>query len=177
MYVGIVYTYLPFMVLPLYARLSQLDPVLLEAAADLGAPPRCVFLRVTLPLSLPGVWAGVLLVFIPAVGEYVIPELLGGPQAQLIGRMLLRRSARGAAALAPLARSRGSTMTDPESSWPSGSPAARRTMPIWARICRAGSAGTRRWTAASPPGSAPPSNGRAGGNWMGGRRPHAGGSR
>ncbi len=88
MYVGIVYTYLPFMVLPLYARLSQLDPVLLEAAADLGAPPRQVFLRITLPLSLPGVWAGVLLVFIPAVGEYVIPELLGGPQAQLVGRVL-----------------------------------------------------------------------------------------
>jgi putrescine transport system permease protein len=88
MYVGIVYTYLPFMVLPLYARLSQLDPVLLEAAADLGAPPWRTFLRVTLPLSLPGVWAGALLVFIPAVGEYVIPELLGGPQAQLIGRVL-----------------------------------------------------------------------------------------
>jgi putrescine transport system permease protein len=88
MYLGIVYTYLPFMVLPLYARLTQMDVVLLEAAADLGAPPWRVFLRVTLPLSLPGVWAGVLLVFIPAVGEYVIPELLGGPQAQLVGRVL-----------------------------------------------------------------------------------------
>jgi putrescine transport system permease protein len=88
MYVGIVYTYLPFMVLPLYARLSQIDPALLGAAADLGASRWCAFLRVTLPLSLPGVWAGVLLVFIPAVGEYVIPELLGGPQAQLIGRVL-----------------------------------------------------------------------------------------
>jgi putrescine transport system permease protein len=88
MYIGIVYTYLPFMVLPLYARLSQLDPTLLEAAADLGASRWRAFLRVTLPLSLPGVWAGVLLVFIPAVGEYVIPELLGGPQAQLIGRVL-----------------------------------------------------------------------------------------
>jgi putrescine transport system permease protein len=88
MYLGIVYTYLPFMVLPLYARLTQMDPVLLEAAADLGAPPWRVFLRVTLPLSLPGVWAGMLLVFIPAVGEYVIPELLGGPQAQLVGRVL-----------------------------------------------------------------------------------------
>jgi putrescine transport system permease protein len=88
MYIGIVYTYLPFMVLPLYARLSQLDPVLLEAAADLGAPPWRTFLRITLPLSLPGIWAGALLVFIPAVGEYVIPELLGGPQAQLIGRVL-----------------------------------------------------------------------------------------
>jgi putrescine transport system permease protein len=88
MYVGVVYTYLPFMVLPLYARLSQLDPVLLDAAADLGARPWRAFLRVTLPLSLPGVWAGTLLVFVPAVGEYVIPELLGGPQAQLIGRVL-----------------------------------------------------------------------------------------
>ena len=87
-YIGIVYTYLPFMVLPLYARLSHLDTRLLEAAADLGAPPWRVFLSVTLPLSMPGVWAGMLLVFIPAVGEYVIPELLGGPQAQLIGRVL-----------------------------------------------------------------------------------------
>jgi putrescine transport system permease protein len=88
MYIGVVYTYLPFMVLPLYARLTQLDASLLEAAADLGAPPRRVFLTITLPLSLPGVWAGMLLVFIPAAGEYVIPELLGGPQAQLIGRVL-----------------------------------------------------------------------------------------
>jgi putrescine transport system permease protein len=88
MYIGIVYTYLPFMVLPLYARLSQLDARLLEAAADLGAPPWRAFLSVTLPLSLPGVWAGMLLVFIPATGEFVIPDLLGGPQAQLIGRVL-----------------------------------------------------------------------------------------
>ncbi|MDR3536626.1 MAG: ABC transporter permease subunit [Acetobacteraceae bacterium] len=88
MYVGIVYTYLPFLVLPLYARLSRLDPELEHAAADLGAPPWRVFLRIILPLSLPGVWAGCALVFIPAVGEYVIPELLGGPQAQLVGRVL-----------------------------------------------------------------------------------------
>ena len=88
MYIGIVYTYLPFMVLPLYARLSRLDPTLLEAAGDLGAAPWRAFLSVTLPLSLPGIWAGALLVFVPAVGEYVIPELLGGPQAQLIGRVL-----------------------------------------------------------------------------------------
>ena len=88
MYIGIVYTYLPFMVLPLYARLSRLDPALQEAAADLGAPPWRVFLRVTLPLSLPGVAAGVALVFVPAIGEYVIPALLGGPQAQLIGKVL-----------------------------------------------------------------------------------------
>ena len=88
MYVGITYTYLPFMVLPLYARLSRLDPALQEAAADLGASPWRVFLRVILPLSLPGVAAGTALVFIPAIGEYVIPALLGGPQAQLIGKVL-----------------------------------------------------------------------------------------
>jgi putrescine transport system permease protein len=88
MYVGIVYAYLPFMILPLYARLSRLDPALLEAAADLGAPPWRAFLAVTLPLSMPGVWAGLALVFIPAVGEYVIPELLGGPRAQTLGRVL-----------------------------------------------------------------------------------------
>jgi putrescine transport system permease protein len=88
MYIGIVYTYLPFMVLPLYARLSRLDPALIEAAADLGAPPWRVFLRIILPLSLPGVAAGAALVFIPAIGEYVIPALLGGPQAELIGTVL-----------------------------------------------------------------------------------------
>jgi putrescine transport system permease protein len=88
MYIGIVYTYLPFMVLPLYARLSRLDVTLIEAAADLGAPPWRVFLRVVLPLSLPGVVAGAALVFVPAIGEYVIPALLGGPQAQLIGKVL-----------------------------------------------------------------------------------------
>ena len=83
-----VYTYLPFMVLPLYARLSRLDPSLIEAAADLGAPPLIAFARVTVPLSLPGAAAGSALVFIPAIGEYVIPALLGGPQAQLIGKVL-----------------------------------------------------------------------------------------
>lgn len=88
MYIGIVYTYLPFMVLPLYARLSRLDPALMEAAADLGAPPWRVFLRVILPLSLPGIAAGAALVFVPAIGEYVIPALLGGPQAQLVGMVL-----------------------------------------------------------------------------------------
>jgi putrescine transport system permease protein len=88
MYLGITYCYLPFMVLPLYASLSRLDPALLEAAGDLGARPWRAFLAVTLPLSLPGVLAGFLLVFIPAVGEFVIPELLGGPGAQLIGRVL-----------------------------------------------------------------------------------------
>jgi putrescine transport system permease protein len=76
------------MVLPIYARLSRLDPALQEAAADLGAPPWRVFMRVILPLSLPGIAAGVALVFVPAIGEYVIPALLGGPQAQLIGKVL-----------------------------------------------------------------------------------------
>ncbi len=88
MYVGIVYAYLPFMLLPLYARLSRQDPALLEAAADLGASPWRAFRAVTLPLSMPGVWAGTALVFIPAAGEYVIPELLGGPRAQTIGRVI-----------------------------------------------------------------------------------------
>jgi putrescine transport system permease protein len=88
MYLGITYCYLPFMVLPLYASLVKQDPALLDAAADLGAPPWRSFLTITLPLSLPGMIAGFLLVFIPAVGEFVIPELLGGPGAQLIGRVL-----------------------------------------------------------------------------------------
>jgi putrescine transport system permease protein len=88
LYIGMVYTYLPFMVLPIYARLVKLHATLLEAAADLGASPSRAFLRVTLPLSLPGIIAGVALVFIPSVGEYVIPELLGGPGAQLIGRVM-----------------------------------------------------------------------------------------
>lgn len=88
LYLGIVYCYLPFMVLPLYANLVKLDPTLLEAASDLGARPWRAFLAVVLPLSLPGILAGFMLVFIPAVGEFVIPELLGGPDAQLIGRVL-----------------------------------------------------------------------------------------
>ena len=88
MMIGITYAYLPFMVLPLYARLSKRDPSLEEAAADLGASPLTNFARVTLPLSVPGVFAGLALVFIPATGEYVIPELLGGPGAQTLGRAL-----------------------------------------------------------------------------------------
>jgi len=87
-YVGIVYSYLPFMVLPLYAQLEKLDPALLEAAADLGCRPWQAFARVTLPLSLPGIAAGSLLVFIPAVGEFVIPDLLGGPNTLMIGKVL-----------------------------------------------------------------------------------------
>jgi len=87
-YVGIVYSYLPFMVLPLYAALARLDHSLVEAALDLGCRPWQAFARVTLPLSLPGIIAGSLLVFIPAVGEFVIPELLGGPDSIMIGRVL-----------------------------------------------------------------------------------------
>ena len=87
-YVGIVYTYLPFFVLPLYTNLVKLDPSLLEASADLGARPFRTFLSVTLPLSMPGVIAGAMLVFIPAIGEFVIPSLLGGPGTQMIGRIL-----------------------------------------------------------------------------------------
>lgn len=87
-YLGIVYSYLPFMVLPLYAALERLDLTLNEAAADLGAPPWRVFTSITLPLSLPGIVAGCGLVFIPAVGEFVIPEMLGGPNAAMIGRVL-----------------------------------------------------------------------------------------
>jgi putrescine transport system permease protein len=87
-YVGIVYSYLPFMILPLYANLEKHDSTLLEAAADLGARPWRAFLRVTLPLSIPGILAGCLLVFIPAVGEYVIPSLLGRTDQLMIGRVL-----------------------------------------------------------------------------------------
>jgi len=87
-YIGIVYSYLPFMVLPLYATLEKLDFTLLEAAADLGAPPATAFWRVTVPLSLPGVGAGALLCFIPIVGEFVIPDLLGSSQSLMIGQTL-----------------------------------------------------------------------------------------
>jgi putrescine transport system permease protein len=88
LYVGIVYSYLPFMILPLYANLEKHDPTLLEAGADLGARPFTAFRRVTLPLSIPGILAGSLLVFIPAVGEYVIPSLLGRSDQLMIGRVL-----------------------------------------------------------------------------------------
>ena len=88
MLIGMVHAYLPFAVLPLFASLLRLDPLLQEAAADLGARPAVVFRTVTLPLSLPGALAGFLLVFIPAAGEFVIPELLGPTEAQLVGRVL-----------------------------------------------------------------------------------------
>ena len=87
-YIGIVYSYLPFMVLPLYATLEKLDESLLEAAADLGCPRGKIFWEVTLPLSAPGVLAGALLCFIPAVGEFVIPDLLGGSQTPMIGQTI-----------------------------------------------------------------------------------------
>ena len=87
-FVGIVYTYLPFMILPLYANMEKLDISLLEAASDLGAKPIVTFLTVTLPATVPGIVAGSLLVFIPATGEYVIPDLLGGGNVLMIGRVL-----------------------------------------------------------------------------------------
>tara|TARA_B100000768_G_scaffold181969_1_gene207834 strand:- start:2622 stop:3545 length:924 start_codon:yes stop_codon:yes gene_type:complete len=87
-YLGIVYTYIPFMILPLYATLEKMDTSLHDAAADLGAKPWQIFVDVTLPLSMPGVIAGSLLVFIPAIGEYVIPALLGGIDSLMIGRTL-----------------------------------------------------------------------------------------
>ncbi|MFD1703282.1 ABC transporter permease subunit [Methylopila henanensis] len=87
-FIGIVYSYLPFMVLPLYASLEKLDESLLEAAADLGSPPWKAFWQITVPLSIPGVIAGCFLVFIPAVGEFVIPDLLGGSETLMIGKTL-----------------------------------------------------------------------------------------
>ena len=87
-YVGLIYSYLPFMILPLYTTLVKLDSSLIEASADLGSRPWQTFLSVTLPLSFPGILAGSLLVFIPAVGEFVIPALLGGPETLMIGRVL-----------------------------------------------------------------------------------------
>lgn len=85
---GIIYCYLPFMILPLYASLEKIDPTLVEAAYDLGARPFQAFLKVILPLSLPGIISGSMLVLIPAIGEFVIPELLGGSQTLMIGKVL-----------------------------------------------------------------------------------------
>lgn len=87
-YIGIVYTYLPFMVLPIYATLEKMEGDLIEAAQDLGCTPTEAFWRVTIPLSRPGVIAGCFLVFIPAVGEFVIPSLLGGSETLMIGKVL-----------------------------------------------------------------------------------------
>ena len=88
LYVGIVYSYLPFMILPLYANLARMDESLLEAASDLGCRPWKTFFSITVPLSFPGIVAGSMLVFIPCVGEYVIPVLLGGPDTLMIGPVL-----------------------------------------------------------------------------------------
>ena len=88
MYIVFVYSYLPFMILPLYACLEKLDTTLDEAAADLGARPLTTFLTITLPLSIPGIIAGCMLTFIPAIGEYVVPTLVGGPDSLMIGRVL-----------------------------------------------------------------------------------------
>ena len=87
-YIGIVYSYLPFMVLPLYATLEKMDYSLIEAAQDLGCTPTQAFWKITAPLSLPGVVAGCMLVFIPAIGEFVIPDLLGGSRTLMIGKTL-----------------------------------------------------------------------------------------
>jgi len=87
-YIGLVYAYLPFFILPLYASLVKMDLRLLEAAYDLGARPWRAFVQVTLPLSMPGVVAGAMLVFIPTVGEYVIPEMLGGANTLMMGRVM-----------------------------------------------------------------------------------------
>lgn len=86
--IGMVYEFLPFMILPLYTSLEKIDNALLEAAADLGAPPWRVFLRITLPLSVPGMIAGTILVFIPAMGMFVIPDLMGGAKTILIGNVI-----------------------------------------------------------------------------------------
>lgn len=93
-YIGIVYTYMPFMILPLYANMEKLDNSLNEAAADLGSRPTNTFFKITLPLTIPGIVAGSLLVFIPATGEYVIPDLLGGGNVQMIGRVLYNEFSR-----------------------------------------------------------------------------------
>jgi putrescine transport system permease protein len=87
-FIGIVYSYLPFMILPLYASLEKMDGTLLEAASDLGCPPWKAFWRITFPLSLPGVIAGSLICFIPITGEFVIPDLLGGADTLMIGKTL-----------------------------------------------------------------------------------------
>jgi putrescine transport system permease protein len=87
-YIGIVYSYLPFMVLPLYATLERLDNTLLEAASDLGSPPVRAFWQITFPLAVPGIIAGCFLVFIPVTGEFVIPDLLGGSDTLMIGKTL-----------------------------------------------------------------------------------------
>ncbi len=87
-YIGIVYAYLPFMILPLYTNLTKLDSTLLEAASDLGARPWKIFLTITLPLSMGGIIAGSMLVFIPVMGEFVIPDLLAGPDTLMIGKVL-----------------------------------------------------------------------------------------
>ena len=87
-YIGMVYSYLPFMILPLYSALEKMDDTLIEAAQDLGCTRIGAFWRVTFPLSIPGVIAGCMLVFIPAVGEFVIPDLLGGSETLMIGKVL-----------------------------------------------------------------------------------------
>ena len=88
MLLGLVYGFLPFMILPIYAAIDRLEPSLLEAASDLGARPWQTFWHVTLPLTAPGIAAGVLLVFVPALGMFVIPDLMGGAKVSLIGNLI-----------------------------------------------------------------------------------------
>ena len=100
-FIGIVYAYLPFMVLPLYAALEKMDDTLIEAALDLGSPPWRTFWSITVPLAMPGIIAGSLLCFIPAVGEFIIPDLLGGSETLMIGRSCGASSSRTATGLSP----------------------------------------------------------------------------
>jgi putrescine transport system permease protein len=86
--IGIIYSYLPFMVLPIYAALEKHDPALVEAATDLGCPPGRAFWLITLPLSVPGIIGGCVLVFIPVMGEFIIPDLLGGSDTLMVGRLV-----------------------------------------------------------------------------------------
>ena len=88
MFLGMVYCYLPFFILPVYATLIKLDPILNNAAADLGAKPMTIFFKITAPLSMPGLIAGSLLVFIPAIGEVVVPQIMGGMDSVMIGNVI-----------------------------------------------------------------------------------------
>ena len=84
----LVYTYLPFMILPIYASVEKLDPALVEAASDLGAPPPRTFIRVILPLTMPGVWAGAMMVFVPAVAMFAVTQVMSGGKIRLIGDLI-----------------------------------------------------------------------------------------
>ena len=175
---GLVYSYLPFMILPLYGSLSRLDQSLVEAAADLGARPGAAVLGVILPLTLPGIAAGSLLVLIPAIGEFVIPDLLGGPDTLMIGKVLWdeffnnrrlagRRRRRGRAgrgiggpATRGTAVSRAGGVRRDRASRTVGVPGRRRCFGLWLSVCADRAAGRstrsmRRGWSRSGPGSRP----------------------